>query len=115
MSELIQSGQHPDADQLSAFVEQALPAYEREQTLAHLADCADCRAIVALSLPPLDEEPALQPEPARRPWLSGWNLAWPAAGLAALILVGSRYRDRLVAIVISGGNLAPSLIPTWLL
>jgi hypothetical protein len=84
MSELIQSGQHPDADQLSAFVEQALPAHEREQTLAHLAGCADCRAIVALSLPPLDEEPALQAEPARRPWLSGWNLAWPAAGLAAL-------------------------------
>ena len=84
MSELIQSGQHPDADQLSAFVEQALPAHEREQTLVHLAICADCRAIVALSLPPLDEAPALQPEPARRPWLSGWNLAWPAAGLAAL-------------------------------
>jgi carboxypeptidase family protein/putative zinc finger protein len=84
MSELIQSGQHPDADQLSAFVEHALPAHERDQMLAHLATCADCRAIVALSLPPLDEAPALQPEPARRPWLSGWNLAWPAAGLAAL-------------------------------
>ncbi len=37
-----------------------------------------------------------------------------AAGLAAAIEVGARYRDRLVAIVISGGNLAPSLIPTWL-
>ena len=84
MSKLIQSGQHPDADQLSAFVEHALPAHEREQTLAHLAICADCRAIVALSLPPLDEAPALQPEPARRRWLSGWNLAWPAASLAAL-------------------------------
>ena len=84
MSELIQSGQHPDADQLSAFVEHALPAHEREQTLAHLATCADCRAIVALSLPPLDEAPVLQPEPAHRPWLSGWNLAWPAATLAAL-------------------------------
>jgi Carboxypeptidase regulatory-like domain/Putative zinc-finger len=84
MSELIQSGQHPDADQLSAFVEHALPPHEHEQTLAHLAICPDCRAIVALSLPPLDESPTTQPEPTRRPWLSGWNLAWPAGGLAAL-------------------------------
>jgi hypothetical protein len=27
---------------------------------------------------------------------------------------GSQYRDGLVAIVISGGNLAPALIPSWL-
>jgi hypothetical protein len=87
MSELIQSGQHPDADQLSAFVEQALPPHEREQTLAHLAVCGDCRAIVALSLPPMDESPAPRPEPARRPWFAGWNLAWPTATLAALAAV----------------------------
>jgi hypothetical protein len=87
MSELTQSGQHPDADQLSAFAEQALPPHEREQTLAHLAVCGDCRAIVALSLPPVDESPAPRPEPARRPWFAGWNLAWPAAALAALAAV----------------------------
>ena len=29
MSEILQSGLHPDADQLSAFVERALPAHER--------------------------------------------------------------------------------------
>jgi Carboxypeptidase regulatory-like domain/Putative zinc-finger len=85
MSELTQSGQHPDADQLSAFVEHALPPHEHEQTLAHLAICPDCRAIVALSLPPLDESPTTHPEPTRRPWLSGWILAWPtAAALAGL-------------------------------
>ena len=94
MSELIQSGQHPDADQLSAFLEDALAPHEREQTLAHLAVCTDCRTIVGLSLPPLDESPTTQPEPARRPWLwrwfGGWNLAWPAvaalAGLAFFLI-----------------------------
>jgi hypothetical protein len=68
MSELQQPGQgrggqphdawavHPDADQLSAFVEQALPAHERESVLAHLAVCGDCRETVAMALPPLQEE-----------------------------------------------------------
>ena len=37
MSEALQFGQHPDADQISAFVEQALPAHEREQMLGHMA------------------------------------------------------------------------------
>src|SRR5947208_2794464 len=88
MSQLTQHGQHPDADQLTAFVEQALPPHEREQTLAHLATCADCRTIVALSLPPLEESPAPQPAPVRRPWFTTWHLAWPtAAAFAALAFV----------------------------
>jgi threonine dehydratase len=37
-----------------------------------------------------------------------------AAGLAALIHTAAQYRDRLVAILISGGNLAAALIPGWL-
>jgi threonine dehydratase len=37
-----------------------------------------------------------------------------AASLAGAIQVASRYRDRLVAVVISGGNLGPSLMSTWL-
>jgi hypothetical protein len=90
MSELFHSGHHPDADQLSAFVERALPAHEQQETLAHLAICPDCRAIVALSLPVVEESPEPQPEPVRRPWFSGWNLAWPAvaafAGLALFVI-----------------------------
>ncbi len=89
MSELLQSGQHPDADQLSAFLEHALPAQEQEQTLAHLAVCPHCRSVVALSMPPAEESPKPHAEPVRRPWLSGWNLVWPAAAaLAAVVLVG---------------------------
>jgi Carboxypeptidase regulatory-like domain/Putative zinc-finger len=83
MSELLQAGQHPDADQLNAFVEHSLPEHEQQQTLAHLAVCPACRQIVALSLPPGDESPTLQPEAVRHRW-------WAWAGipaLAALILV----------------------------
>jgi hypothetical protein len=58
--------------------------------LVHLAICPDCRFIVSLSLPPVNESPGLQPEPARKPWFSGWNLVWPAAaalaGLALLVI-----------------------------
>jgi hypothetical protein len=87
MSELLQSGHHPDADQLSAFVEHALPPHEQEQTLAHLAICPDCRSIVSLSLPAIDESPKLQPESAPKSWFFGWNLVWPtAAALAGLAL-----------------------------
>ena len=88
MSDLLQSGHHPDADQLTAFVEHALPLHEYEQTLAHLAVCPDCRSIVALSMPPLDEPPVLLAEAIRKLWFSGWKLAWPTAvAFAALAIV----------------------------
>jgi hypothetical protein len=97
MSELLQSGQHPDADQLSAFIEHALPAHEQEETLAHLAVCPHCRSIVALSMPPDEELPQPHPEPERRRWLSGWMMVWPAgAALAALLLAGIYIRNGLV-------------------
>jgi hypothetical protein len=97
MSDLLQSGQHPDADQLSAFIEHALPAHEQEETLAHLAICPHCRSIVALSLPPAEEMPEVQPGPIRRPWLSGWMMVWPAGvALAALVLAGIYIRNGFV-------------------
>jgi hypothetical protein len=88
MSDLLQFGRHPDADQLSAFVEHALADDEQQEMLAHLADCPECRAIVALSLPSVEAEAA--PLTARKRWFSGWNLAWaavPALAALALILV----------------------------
>src|SRR5271168_2453782 len=97
MSDLLQSGQHPDADQLSAFLEHALPAHEQEETLAHLAICPHCRSIVALSMPPAEELLQPHPEPARRRWLSGWMMVWPAgAALAALLLAGIYIRNGLI-------------------
>jgi hypothetical protein len=87
MSDLPQSRRHPDADQLSAFIEHALPEHEYQLALTHLADCPECRTIVSLSLPSVDESPVLQASAARRSlfsgWkFSGWNLAWPAAAAA---------------------------------
>src|SRR5665213_2914437 len=94
MSDFYQPGQHPDADQLSAFAEDTLPAHEREQTLAHLAGCADCRTIVSLALPPVEDVPQLQPAATHRPWFYGWNVAWLAgAGLAALVFLTVHIRN----------------------
>jgi hypothetical protein len=42
---------HPDANLLTAFTEQALPAAERDSVLEHLALCGDCREVLALALP----------------------------------------------------------------
>ena len=95
MSGPFQAGQHPDADQLSAFVEHTLPAHEQQQTLAHLAVCPACRQIVALSLPPAEEAPTWQPEAVRRRWSPRWYPAWVAIpALAALILVVLFVRNR---------------------
>jgi hypothetical protein len=80
MSETLQFEHHPDADQISAFVEQALPAHEREQMLGHLAACAECRAIVALSLPEVEEPVQPLPAATQKRWWPGWTPAWTFAG-----------------------------------
>jgi len=98
---------HPDADQMSAFVEHALPAHEREEMLAHLAVCPECRATVRLSQGPAEEveEPAAAPveEPKRRPWFAGWVVAWPVAGALAAMVVFALYM-RHEALVRRGAN-----------
>lgn len=85
---------HPDADVLTAFSEQALSERERSRVLQHLARCSECREVVALGLPA--DEPAMQ---VVRP-VRGGLLTWPRLrwGLVAagVIVVGSfgvlRYR-----------------------
>jgi hypothetical protein len=82
-------GQHPDADQLSALIEQALPAHERDGVLAHLAVCSECRGVVALALP---DVPATLPAPETRrssigAWFSGWMVFVPAAAAVAALAV----------------------------
>lgn len=97
MSDILQPGlqmdqTHPDADQLTAFAEHALPPHEQQQTLAHLAACSDCRQIVFLAQQAVEAE-AIEPEPAkvRKPWFSGWNLVWPAMLAVAGIVAFSLY------------------------
>ena len=127
MSELLQSGQypgasghHPDADQLSAFIEQALPAHEREQVLAHLALCAGCRETVALSLPHLQAPPIPAPQPGRRPapqpartpWLRNWAIFTPAAAvLAASIFFALSVHHSRPRVVMQTGTVAASQPP----
>jgi len=76
--------EHPAADVLGAFLEQGLNQGEREQVLAHLARCAECREVVALATP--DIEPALMNvRPQRRAWYE-WSL-FRFGGLAAALTV----------------------------
>jgi hypothetical protein len=105
MSEILQAGQHPDADQLNAFVEHTLPAHEQQQTLAHLAICPACRQIVALSLPSAGESPVLHPTDRRR-WFPRWHPAWagiPAFAALVLVILFVRISERRV-------HQAPALI-----
>ncbi len=85
----LSSGNHPDADALTAFAERSLPERERAVVLQHLARCGDCRDIVALALP------ATEPvETATKAHARGW-LTWPAlrwgfvaAGVVAIASLG---------------------------
>lgn len=93
------SSRHPDPDVLTAYVEELLPAAERQDVLKHLSVCCDCREIVALTMPDAAAAPQVQPEavpvvsaPVRR-----WFLA-PAFGLAgslAAVLLGVTFILRL--------------------
>jgi hypothetical protein len=117
MSEVSQFGQqhsapgtHPDADQLSAFMEQALPAHERDGVLAHLAACRDCRETIALAMPagevyervavaaPLAVRAASVEVAAasavavrRRPWFARWAVWIPAAAALAAVALFVEY------------------------
>ena len=82
MNRNFQPGIHPDADQLSVFVEGAATAREQERMLAHLAECAECRKAVFL-MQPHEETQRATPTPVK-----GWvwrrlvPIGLPAAALA---------------------------------
>jgi hypothetical protein len=78
---------HPDADQLTAFAERALPPHERQGVLAHLAACPVCRQVVFLAQQAEPESlPIIEPVRPKPSWFSGWNLAFAgAAALAAIV------------------------------
>ena len=91
MNPTAQSGMHPDAESLTAFAEQLLPAAERDQILVHMATCRRCREVVFLAQHAASEDqPAAVTGPAtakqRAPWFSGWKWMWiPATAFAGLI------------------------------
>ncbi|HSE50468.1 MAG TPA: zf-HC2 domain-containing protein [Terriglobales bacterium] len=80
------AGAHPDAGLLTAFAERALIAREREQVLAHLATCAECREVVALAAPeqPPAEEATVAPRQAG--WLTVPLMRWGAVAAAVAVV-----------------------------
>ncbi len=88
-----QSGIHPDAESLSLFAEQLLPAPERDQILAHMATCVRCREVVFLAQhaasqdhPTTVADSAPAPTKQRTSWFNGWQWAWiPAVAFAGFV------------------------------
>ncbi|HEY3770201.1 MAG TPA: YCF48-related protein [Candidatus Angelobacter sp.] len=77
------SSRHPDADTITAYVEQSLPTAERQNMAAHLAVCEPCREVIALSLPELELVPQTVIKPAP---VSAWRRLFnPAFGLATSV------------------------------
>jgi hypothetical protein len=81
--------EHPEPNLLAGFQERSLLARERGLVLDHLAQCAACRELVALSLPEV-ERTAVAPLP-RSFWTA--SSRWAAVASAAAVLM--------VAIVLS--------------
>lgn len=78
---------HPDADILTAFSESTLTERERGTVLAHLSRCADCREILALSLPETEDVQRVL-EPAHTGWFAWPALRWGFAA-AGIVIVAS--------------------------
>jgi Carboxypeptidase regulatory-like domain/Putative zinc-finger len=83
VTERIQSGIHPDADQMSLFLEGAATEPERARMLEHLAHCAACREMVFLAQGAEARPAAALEEPRRDRW---WTGRWMPFGLAGAAL-----------------------------
>ena len=82
MNQNLQPGIHPDADQLSVFVEGAATARERERMLAHLAECGECRKAVFLMQPHEETQRATATPAKGWMWRRLLPVGLPAAALA---------------------------------
>lgn len=77
---------HPVPDLLNAFIENAMNSRERKEVLAHLAQCGDCREIVALALP---EQMSADRERSRANGRFSWLVLRWAAAAACVVVVGT--------------------------
>ena len=68
-------GSHPDADEVAAYLDQALPPAARARVESHLDDCAECRAEL------VQVARLVRTAPRRRP------VAVPASLAAAAVLI----------------------------
>jgi Photosynthesis system II assembly factor YCF48 len=82
---------HPDADILTAYVEELLPAPERDEVVRHLSLCSQCREVVSLTLPEAvaasePEAVAIAPSAPRRRWFL--SPAFGMVGSIAAVVLG---------------------------
>lgn len=85
-------GEHPAADLLAAFAEQSLASAEREQLLAHLANCEPCREAIFYALPEGEEGQMVTAGVRGRSWSIAWRWAGVAAGVVVLAGVAMLFR-----------------------
>ncbi|MGA8762413.1 MAG: YCF48-related protein [Candidatus Sulfotelmatobacter sp.] len=88
---------HPDADLLTAFAERSITERERSGIMEHLAQCGDCREVVALALPAEVEETVVAKSGVRSNWFRWPALRWAAVaiGIAVAVSVGTlEYRSQ---------------------
>lgn len=77
---------HLDADQLNAFLAGALSEEARRESLAHLAECEECRGIVFLAQAAVPQ--TTPPKPAAKPW-TRWLPAFVLAGATAAAVIAA--------------------------
>lgn len=87
------SGQHPDANLLTAFAERLLSERERVDIMEHVAQCSECRRVVLFAAP--EREPVLVAAGTlqsvahnKGAWLRSPVLRWGALA-ACLVVVGA--------------------------
>ncbi len=81
-----QTGNHPKADLLIAFAERNLSRRERAAIFAHLAECPECREVLALSTGVSTHDAASPHHLAKEgPRWWGWRLSATAAAICAVI------------------------------
>ena len=80
-----QLGGHPDADLLTAFAEHSIGDRERAQVMQHLANCGDCREVIRLAQPQI-ENVIVRHSSGPIAWLSWPVLRWGTLAAFAVIV-----------------------------
>jgi hypothetical protein len=91
-------GEHLDANLLAAFSEGALTKREREGVVAHLATCAHCRDVVALSTPEAEVTTggiSIAAAAEQRRFVRSFARRWGVVAITACLVVGSAVMLRL--------------------
>jgi hypothetical protein len=99
------TGPHMDADEMNAYAERQMPDPARSRALQHLADCDQCRAVVArltlaanVPIEAVEQDTQQQPSRPRTSWLT-WLAAlfappvmrYATAAVVLLCVVGAAF------------------------